>query len=340
VTATIEVLQPGLQTTVQDLGRPGLLAAGMAPSGAFDALALQQANLLVGNDVGDWFLVGEDPGAAGLEVLLLGPELRFAEPTIIAVTGADLAPTLDGEPLSLYEAIVAEAGSVLAFAASRSGARAYVAFAGGIDVEPVFGSRATNVRARIGGFGGRKLQTGDTLELGAPTRPPDALTGRSIRDAFRPRLEPDWEIRVVLGPQHELFEPESVETFLSERWRLKPASDRMGCRFDGPPLAFRPRAAALEEQAGGDPSNIVDDTIPVGGIQVPSGLEAIAMGVDGPSLGGYAKIGTVISCDLGRLAQIRPGEHALFRAVTVEEATTARQQYARGRSAEALAEAQ
>jgi allophanate hydrolase subunit 2 len=174
------------------------------------------------------------------------------------------------------------------------------------------------------------------LELGTPTRSLGQLGGRSIRSRFRPQFDAEWELRVVLGPQDELFEPESIDAFLTARWQLKPSSDRMGCRFDGPALKFRPRNAALEEQAGGDPSNIVDDTIPVGGIQVPSGLEAIAMGVDGPSLGGYAKIATVISCDLCRLAQIRPGQHAVFRSVTVEQAVAAREELARGRAQDAL----
>ena len=320
MTACAQVIDGGLQTTVQDLGRGGLLATGMPPSGAFDALALRQANLLVGNRVGDAFLVGDDAGDAGLEVLLLGPKLRFLRPTVLAITGADLSPSLDGRPISLYEAVPVDAGSVLAFGAPRQGARAYLALAGGIDVPLALGSRSTNVRARIGGIGGRALQPGDVLATGEPRRPLEELDGR----APRPVLGPPWELRVVLGPQDGLFLPESVSRFLESSWLLLPNSDRMGCRFTGPQLFFKPRPDYLVAQAGADPSNIVDDAIPVGGIQVPSGVEAIAMGVDGPSLGGYAKIGTVISVDVGRLAQIRPGEETRFRSVTVEEAVAAR----------------
>jgi allophanate hydrolase subunit 2 len=180
------------------------------------------------------------------------------------------------------------------------------------------------VRARIGGIGGRKLEPGDVLTTGVPRRGLEELVGRSIAEVQRPVLGPPGELRVVLGPQDALFLDESISAFLESLWRLLPNSDRMGCRFTGPQLFFKPRPDHLAAQAGSDPSNIVDDAIPVGGIQVPSGVEAIAMGVDGPSLGGYAKIATVISPDLSRLAQILPGDETRFRSVTVDEAVSAR----------------
>jgi biotin-dependent carboxylase-like uncharacterized protein len=332
----IEVIEGGLQTTIQDLGRTGLLATGMPPSGAFDSLALQQANLLVENDVGDSFLVGSSVGDAGLEILLFGPKLRFSAPTAVAVTGADLGPTLNGGPLPMYETVQIEAGDLLAFEAPKRGARSYLAVVGGIDVPLVLGSRSTNVRARIGGFQGRRLLAGDRIALNAPHRRQQG-SGRAIPVGRRPHHGPPWELRVVLGPQHELFEGESLSLFLGSDWRLQMKSDRMGCRFSGPALAFKPRPDYLVAQAGSDPSNIVDDAIPVGGIQVPSGLEAIVMGVDGPSLGGYAKIGTLISADLARLAQICPGEPGRFRAVSLAEALAARAVAAEARSNEVLA---
>jgi allophanate hydrolase subunit 2 len=125
---------------------------------------------------------------------------------------------------------------------------------------------------------------------------------------------------VVLGPQDELFTPESVETFLNVDWKLSPISDRMGCRYIGPKLEFLPRPDYLIEQAGSDPSNIVDDGTPLGGIQVPSGLEPIVMGADVPSFGGYAKIATVVSSDIGVVGQGKPGDIVHFRAVNVAEA--------------------
>jgi allophanate hydrolase subunit 2 len=181
----------------------------------------------------------------------------------------------------------------------------------------MLGSRATNVRAGIGGVEGRALRAGDVLRAG----PADgALAGRRVHPDHIPVHETPGELRVVLGPQDHLFTPDSVATFLSTEWRLSPTADRMGCRFVGPALHFLPRPEHLVEQAGSDPSNIVDDSICIGSIQVPSGLEPIAMGVDGPSLGGYAKIATVISPDLSRLAQLRPGDPAHFRAVDPDEA--------------------
>jgi allophanate hydrolase subunit 2 len=138
-----------------------------------------------------------------------------------------------------------------------------------------------------------------------------------------PDYRPPWQVRVVLGPQDYLFQDDAIRTFLSYDWRLSNTSDRMGCRFIGPKLEFKPRPDYLIEQAGSDPSNIVDDTIPAGGIQVPSGLEPIVLHVDGPSLGGYAKIATVISTDLGRIGQTRPGEIVNFHAVSTDEAVAA-----------------
>ncbi|MFI5614123.1 biotin-dependent carboxyltransferase family protein [Amycolatopsis sp. NPDC051903] len=316
----LEVLTPGLQTTVQDLGRPGYLADGIPPSGAFDSAALKLANLLVGNDVGDHVLVGADPGAAGLEILLAGPTLRALGSTVIAVTGADLQPTLNGEPLPMWTSVRVRAADVIAFGGIREGARAYLAVAGGLAVPLVLGSRATNVRAGIGGLGGRGLQARDVLAAQEPARRPEQLAGRRIRPELVPTYRTPARLRVVLGPQDHLFTPESVATFLGTDWRLSSTSDRMGCRFVGPALHFLPRPEHLVAQAGADPSNIVDDAICIGSIQVPSGLEPIAMGVDGPSLGGYAKIATVISPDLGVLAQLRPHDVTRFHAVGPGEA--------------------
>ncbi|GAA1203863.1 biotin-dependent carboxyltransferase family protein [Pseudonocardia alaniniphila] len=317
----LEVLQPGLQTTVQDLGRPGYLADGIPPSGAFDGPALKLANLVVGNDVGDYVLVGTDPGAAGLEMLLSGPTLRALGSTVIAVTGADMQPRVNGEPVPMWTSIAVRAGDEIALGAARTGARTYLAVAGGIAVPPVLGSRATNVRAGIGGHAGRALQTRDVLAARPRRRRVEELAGRRIRRDRLPGYRP--VLRVVLGPQDHLFTPESVRTFLQTAWRLSPISDRMGCRFVGPPLHFLPRPDHLVGQAGSDPSNIVDDAICVGSIQVPSGLEPIVMGVDGPSLGGYAKIATVISADLPALAQLRPGDSVRFCAVDSDEALEA-----------------
>ncbi len=319
----LEVLAGGLQATIQDVGRPGYLATGMPPSGPADRFALGIANLLVGNDPGGPYLVGRRPGAAGVEVLLSGLRLRVLAETAIAVTGADLSPTLNGQPLPMWQSLRVGPGDEVVFAQARSGARAYLAMAGGIDVPLFAGSRATNVRAFVGGVEGRALKPGDMLRSFPPSRPARELEGRRLRPDRLPAFGARWRVRVVLGPQDDLFLPESIELFLTHDWRLSPTSDRMGCRYIGPPLEFRPRPAYLVEQAGADPSNIVDDTIPVGGIQVPGGVEPIVLHVDGPSLGGYAKIATVISADLGQVGQTRPGQITTFAAVSTDEAVEA-----------------
>lgn len=322
-----EVVNPGPQTTVQDLGRPGHLGEGIPPSGAFDGASLRLANLLVGNPVGDHVLAGDDPGAAGLEMTMVGPTLRARRATVIAVTGADMALTVDDLPMPLWASVFVRAGQLVTVGPARTGARGYLAVAGGFDVPIMLGSRATNQRAGFGGFSGRALAKGDVLEAGETHPAVASLAGRWIRPECRPPAPaPDADhavLRVVLGPQHHLFTPKSVEEFLAFRWELSTVSDRMGCRFIGPRLFFLPRPEHLAEQAGSDPSNIVDDSICIGSIQVPSGLEPIVMGVDGPSLGGYAKIATVLSQDLSVLAQLRPGDRVRFDALDPEAAEEA-----------------
>lgn len=317
------MLDGGLHSTIQDVGRPGYLATGMPPSGPADRFALGIANVLVGNDPGERYLVGRRPGDAGLEVLLSGLKLRALAETVVAVTGADMAPTLNGAPIPMWHAIRVRAGDVLALGRTMRGARAYLAIAGGIDVPLFAGSRATNVRAFVGGIEGRPLKKGDVLRTFPARRPLNELEGRRLRPDLVPPYRAPWRVRVVLGPQDDLFLEESVKTFLTFDWKLSPTSDRMGHRYVGPKLEFKPRPAYLVAQAGADPSNIVDDTIPVGGIQVPGGVEPIVLHVDGPSLGGYAKIATVISADLGKVGQSRPGEITNFVAVSTDEAVAA-----------------
>ena len=321
--AVFEILAGGLLSTIQDVGRPGYLATGMPPSGAADRFALGMANLLVGNDPGERYLVGNSPGDAGIEVLLLGLKLRVLRETVIAVTGADLTLVRNDASLPMWRAIRVNVGNEIAFQGPRAGARAYLAVAGGIDVPPFAGSRATNVRAFVGGVDGRALKAGDVLGARPPRQPLAQLARRLVSPDMIPSYQAHAPVRVVLGPQEGLFLDESIQTFLTFDWKFSNTSDRMGCRFIGPKLEFKPRPDYLIAQAGSDPSNIVDDTIPVGGIQVPSGLEPIVLHVDGPSLGGYAKIATVISADLGKVGQMRPGDIANFQGVSTTEAVAA-----------------
>lgn len=317
---TLEVVKPGLQTTIQDGGRPGHLARGIPPAGAQDFRSFALASVLVGNTPPPPPLSPGYPGDAGLEILAMGPTLGFSGETVFALTGADLAATLDDEPVDMWTAVRAQAGSTLRCGKVGPGARSYLAVAGGIDVPPYLGSRATYVRGAQGGLDGRALRAGDVLRLAAPANGALELVGRRVADHARRRLGAPWTVRVVPGPQAHLFSDQGFATFFSAEWKLSPTSDRMGFRFLGPQLEMRPRPDYLERDAGSGPADIVDDIIPVGGIQVPGGVEPIAMGVENPTAGGYAKIGTVISSDLGVLGQIRPHDEVFFRAVEVDEA--------------------
>lgn len=317
---TVTVVRGGAETTVQDLGRGGYLGDGIPPSGSFDVTSLRLANALVGNNPGDRYLVGSDPGEAGLEALLGGLTVRAGADAAVAVTGAEAPVTVDGAPQAMWRSFVLGRGATLRIGVAHAGARVYVAFAGGIDVPLILGSRSTHSRARLGGLDGRALRKGDVLPIGRPRAALTDLAGRSVPEEARPTVSAPWLLGVVLGPQAHLFTEESVERFCVAPWRLSQLADRMGCRFVGPALDFRPRPDYLISQAGSDPSNVVDDVTPLGGIQVPSGLEPIVMGVDFPSIGGYAKIATVISAHLRRLGQARPGDVVRFRAHTVEEA--------------------
>lgn len=325
----IDVIRPGLQTTIQDAGRPGYLSRGIPPAGPQDYRSFALASLLVGNPLPPPPLAPGDPGLAGLEILAIGPTLTFDAPVVVALTGGHVAATLDGQPVPSWTALAVPAGATLKVGKVGPGARAYLAVAGGIDVPLYLGSRATFVRGGQGGLEGRALRKGDLLSLG-PAADGDA-SGRAVPEELRRRLdERPWPVRVVPGPQDHLFTEAGLELFFTAEWQLSPTSDRMGFRFIGPALEMRERPEYLVRDAGSGPADIVDDITPVGGIQVPGGIEPIAMGVENPTAGGYAKIGTVISTDLGVLGQIRPMEPVRFTAVGVDEA----QQIARDQQAE------
>jgi biotin-dependent carboxylase-like uncharacterized protein len=203
----------------------------------------------------------------------------------------------------------------------KSGARGYLAIAGGIDVPLVIGSRATYVRGSQGGLEGRALRKGDVLKTFPPAASAATLTKRGLHGLPTGPDEPNV-IRVVLGPQDFMFTTKGIDTFLTAEWKLSPVSDRMGMRLVGPPLELHPRPDYLTRDAGSGPADIVDDVIPVGGIQVPGGIEPIVMGVENPTAGGYAKIATVISADLGKMGQIPPKGPLTFRKVSADEAIT------------------
>lgn len=310
----IEVVKPGLATTVQDLGRPGYYHLGIPLSGALDQYALRVANLLVGND----------EGAAALECTLLAPELLFQGETVFAVTGAQLDVKLNGQTVDTHTSHAARAGDRLSFGIMKSGARAYVAVAGGMAVPIVLGSRSTYGLGAFGGFQGRKLAAGDVLPVGqAGAR---ARAGRTVSAALRVVAPKELELRVLPGLYYHRLEASAVASFFADTWAVAPDADRIGYRYkNGRPLKFIDRQQPFG--AGSDPSNIVDAGYPYGSIQVPSGTEPIILHRDAVSGGGYAMIGTVISADMDRIAQMQPGNKARFVAVEMAAALAARAQY-------------
>lgn len=292
------MLEPGMLTTVQDLGRIGHQHEGMVVAGAMDTFSLQIANLLVGNTRDE----------ACLEMTLTGPRLEFMGETVFAITGADMSPRLDGVPVVGWRTLRAQAGSVLEFGRLQSGCRAYLAMGGGLALEPVLGSKSTYLRGQVGGFKGRALVKGDVLPLRQISETASRFAGVKLWKILQPQYPVRATLRVISGPQAEMFTETGRATFYTTAYTITPASDRMGYRLQG---------QTIERRAGSD---IISDSIPFGGIQVPADGMPIILLADRQTTGGYAKIATVISTDLPLLAQLKPGNLVSFQEVTIEEA--------------------
>ena len=295
----IKVLNPGVLTTVQDLGRIGYQQFGVSVSGVMDPRAASIANIMVDNDENE----------AVLECTMLGPQLQFDETNIIAITGGNLSPTIDGQPVESYRALKVEAGQTLRFGAPKAGCRAYIAFAGGLDIPVVMGSRSTNMKAKIGGMKGRKLEKEDVIGFRDPKATIKNLDTRRMAPEFVPRKE--YTVRVILGPQDDMFTDAGIKTFLSEVYSVTQEFDRMGCRLDGP---------IIEHKNGGD---IISDGIAFGAIQVPSAGKPIIMLADRQTTGGYTKIANVISADFRILAQLKAGDKIRFEKISIAAAEEA-----------------
>lgn len=291
----VKMIMPGAMTTIQDAGRFGYQAYGIAVSGAMDERAYAQANYLVGNPAGE----------AVLEMVLFGGALEVTEDTVAAVTGADMEPTIDGEKVPMNRPLLLKKGQTLAFGEARSGCRTYVAFAGGINVPEVMGSRSTNLKCRIGGLEGRALRAGDVLELGEAKREFYEICDRRTEPYAKQEI---LEIRVIEGPQEDCFTEKGKQDFYSGIYTITEQSDRMGYRLQGP---------AVESVAGTD---IISDAIPLGAVQVPRNGQPIVLLKDRQTTGGYAKIAVACSFDLPRLVQGRPGDKVRFRKISVEKA--------------------
>lgn len=289
---TFTVLRAGVLTTVQDLGRTGFQDVGVSPGGAVDARALQVANLLVGN------LRGE----SGLECTLRGPLLAVRRDAWVAITGAPVAGLPWARPF------LVRAGEELSLETLEQGCRTYLAVAGGIEVPPVLGSRSTLISAGIGGFEGRALKPGDRIGVRPSVARPPFAPGWFAAPALAPRPQGEVTVRVIRGPQADWFSREVWEEFLANPYRVNPHSDRMGARLEG---------AALRLSS---PRDMVSEAVATGSVQVPPDGQPIVLLAERQTIGGYPKIADIISVDLGRVAQLRPGDRIRFVQTDIDEA--------------------
>ncbi|HEX2461802.1 MAG TPA: 5-oxoprolinase subunit PxpB, partial [Vicinamibacterales bacterium] len=293
----ITVLRPGLLTTIQDTGRWGYQHLGVPVSGPLDPLSHGLANALLGNL----------PDAATLEATIIGPELRFERDATIAITGADLQPTLEGTPLAMGSVVECAPGSVLRFGNRRAGARAYVAVDGGIGVSPVLGSRATHVMSGLGGVAGRALRAGDRV----PLRDRQRFSGSTARDR-RIHEGGSVRLRVMAGPQSEDADPSALEVLQQTRFTVSPQSDRMGYRLTGSALPMRKESGEM-----------ISDAAVVGALQVPPSGQPILLMADRQTTGGYPQIAVVITADLPLAAQLVPGDSIQFELCSRADAIAA-----------------
>ena len=292
----IRVLKAGMLTTVQDLGRNGYQSQGFSVAGVMDVRSFKIANLLLDNPENE----------AVLEFTLIGPTLQFTSDTIIAITGGDFQPTINGEPAPMYTALYMKRGDILKFGSARTGSRGYIAFSSYLDIPVVMGSRCTNLKSKIGGYKGRKLKDEDYIGFRIKRRYlPYFLSRKLDLDEFD---EEEVTLRVVMGPQDDMFTKQGIHTLLSETYTVTSDFDRMGCRLEGPFIASK------------NGSDIISDGIAFGSIQVPAHGKPIVLLADRQTTGGYAKIATVASVDIPKLVQRKTDHKIRFQAITVEEA--------------------
>ena len=304
---TIDVLEPGVQSSIQDYpGRLGYWNIGVPPSGPMDALAFRLSNQLVGNAT----------EAAGLELTVSGPTLKFNKDTVIALTGAAMKAELDGAPLAFWQNHMIKAGSVLRLGAVQGGGcRTYLAISGGFDVPDYLGSKSTFTLGQFGGHGGRTLRTGDVLHLGVPS---ESYVQRALPSDLLPSYSKEWEIGVLYGPHGapDFFTPFDIETFFATDWEVHYNSSRTGVRLIGP----KPEWARQDGgEAGLHPSNIHDNAYAIGAVDFTGDMPVI-LGPDGPSLGGFVCPVTIVHAELWKMGQLRPGDTVRFQWMSLEQA--------------------
>lgn len=291
----LKVRDCGAGTSVQDAGRFGYRAYGVGPAGAIDPVALAVANMLVGNE----------PGTAAIEFTVMGGSFVVeGGPVRVALAGAPADLKIDGEPVAPLSSATAEPGQTISVGAARLGTFMVLAVSGGVETRPDLGSRSFHLRAELGGVDRKAVQAGQTIPVGGAPMGPD------LTATVAPQVQ-SGPFRVVLGPQDDYFSAAGLASLTGEAYTVTAQADRMGYRLSGP----------LIEHAKG--FNIVSDGIPTGAIQVPGSGEPIVLLVDAGTTGGYPKIATIISADLPRFVQQRPGSQVRFTAVSRAEALAA-----------------
>ena len=312
----LQIDKEGLQTTVQDLGRNGFQKYGVIASGVMDAYAHRLANIMVGNE----------ETKATIEITLMGPQITLLADCLFALTGANLSPAIDGIPLKMWRPILARKGSKLTFGKPVCGCRTYMAVAGGIDVPEVMGSQSTYLRASIGGFNGRALQKGDVIPIADAPQHVQGFIERLAKDVKEtPFVQAEWTlnseaiptyekeatVRVTEGRQASLFDEKSQKDFLEQAYQVTSDSDRMGYRLKGTELTLK------------EPKELLSEAVSFGSIQVPPDGQPIILMADRQTTGGYPKIGTVVTVDLSKVSQLKPGEKIRFEKISLEEAQRA-----------------
>ena len=303
-----QVIKKGLETSIQDYpGRIGTLNQGFPASGPMDSWSFRLANILVGNE----------PGEAALECQFMGPTLKFKSDRVIAITGANMSPKIDGELIPMWESIEIKTNQTLEMAFATVGARTYIAFSGGINSEPWLGSRSTFHKAGVGGIEGRAIQDNQIIPLGKNKK----IQLRKIKKDSIPIISNDknWSIEVVRGPNDDWVDEKGHEIFLNSKWKLQAKSDRTGYRLDGPKLTFSDKATNKSLEHGSEPSNIIDQGYPAGAINL-AGQTPIILVNDGPSMGGFINPYTVPSSAFWKLGQAKPGDTFKFVEISVEKA--------------------
>jgi biotin-dependent carboxylase-like uncharacterized protein len=293
------VQEAGVMTTVQDVRRFSYRWMGMPVSGTLDPYAYRIGNLLL----------LQDENLACLETTYMGPRLEVLSDIRIAVTGADVIPKRNGKPFPMWTAVNLLPGDDVSFGPARSGCRAYLCVMGGIDVPEIMGSRSTNVRLKLGGLEGRTLRSGDRIIALSPGDGQYKTQDRSLPADLIPDYPSSVEARVVLGPQREYFDRRGMGTFLGSSYQVTPEANREGIRLEGPSVDIKK----------GRKKSIPSEACPPGGVQIrPNGKPIILLNDLGG--GGYAKIATVLSCDLPKVAQLKPGDEVTFRSIVFQEA--------------------